>query len=56
MTAGQAHDRQIADALLDHLGPRTIALTDKAYDGGFADDLRQQMRPKTLPIAGEEGD
>lgn len=30
MTAGQAHDRQIADTLLDHLGPRTIVLRDKA--------------------------
>jgi len=32
LTAGQAHDGQIADTLLDHLGPRTIVLADKAYD------------------------
>ena len=32
LTAGQAHVGQIADALLDHLGPGTIVLADKAYD------------------------
>jgi transposase len=32
LTAGQTHDGQIADTLLDHLGPRTIVLADKAYD------------------------
>jgi transposase len=32
LTAGQVHDSQIADNLLDHLGPRTIVLADKAYD------------------------
>jgi transposase len=32
LTAGQTHDGQIADCLLDHLGPRTIVLADKAYD------------------------
>lgn len=37
MTAGQAHDGQAADALLDRLVPRTIVLGDKAYD---ADRLR----------------
>jgi transposase len=37
LTAGQAHDGQIAQRLLDHLGPRTIVLADKAYD---ADRLR----------------
>jgi transposase len=37
LTAGQAHDGQIADKLLDHLGPRTIVLADKAYD---ADRIR----------------
>ncbi|WP_411970574.1 MULTISPECIES: IS5 family transposase [Mesorhizobium] len=37
LTAGQAHDGQIADRLLDHLGPRTIVLADKAYD---ADRIR----------------
>ena len=37
LTAGQAHDGQIADKLLDRLGPRTIVLADKAYD---ADRIR----------------
>lgn len=37
LTAGQTHDGQIADTLLDHLGPRTIVLADKAYD---ADRIR----------------
>ncbi|CAM5387648.1 hypothetical protein SSCI18S_01810 [Sphingobium scionense] len=37
LTAGQAHDGQVADTLLDHLGPRTIVLADKAYD---ADRIR----------------
>ena len=37
LTAGHAHDGQIADKLLDHLGPRTIVLADKAYD---ADRIR----------------
>ena len=27
-----SHDGQIADALLDHLGPRTTVLADKACD------------------------
>jgi len=31
LTAGQAHDGQIADILLDNLGPHTV-LADKAYD------------------------
>jgi len=38
LTGGQAHDGQIADTLLDHLGPRTIVLADKAYD---ADRIRE---------------
>ncbi len=29
----QAHGSQIADVLLDHLGPHTIVLADKADDG-----------------------
>lgn len=29
---GQTHDGQIADTLLNHLGPRTIVLAVKAYD------------------------
>ncbi|CAH0354777.1 IS5 family transposase IS427 [Sphingobium sp. CECT 9361] len=32
LTAGQAHDGQVAETLLDHLGPCTIVLADKAYD------------------------
>lgn len=30
LTAGQTHDGQIVDRLLDHLRPRTIVLADKA--------------------------
>ena len=41
MTAGQAHDGQIAEALLDHLGPQTIVLADKAYD---ADRIRSMIK------------
>jgi transposase len=37
LTAGQTHDGQIADQLLNHLGPHTIVLADKAYD---ADRIR----------------
>jgi len=37
LSAGQTHDGQIADRLLDRLGPRTIVLADKAYD---ADRIR----------------
>jgi transposase len=37
LTAGQAHDGQIANELLNHLGPHTIVLADKAYD---ADRIR----------------
>ena len=40
-TAGQAHDGQIADTLLDHLVPRTIVLADKAYD---ADRIRELIQ------------
>ena len=43
MTAGQAHDGQIADTLLDHLGPRTIVLADKAYDADRIRDLIQEQ-------------
>ena len=32
LTARQTHDGQIADTLLDHLGPRTVVLADKTYD------------------------
>jgi transposase len=38
LTAVQAHDAQVADTLLNHLGPRTIVLADKAYD---ADRIRE---------------
>jgi len=41
LMAGQAHDGQIADTLLDHLGPRTIVLADKAYD---ADRIRELIQ------------
>jgi transposase len=37
LTAGQTHDGQIADQLLDRLAPRVIVLADKAYD---ADRIR----------------
>jgi transposase len=37
LTAGQAHDGQTANELLNHLGPHTIVLADKAYD---ADRIR----------------
>ena len=43
LTAGQAHDGQVADILLDHLGPRTIVLADKAYD---ADRIRELIQAK----------
>ena len=41
LTAGQTHDRQIADALLNHLGPRTVVLADKAYG---ADRIRAPIQ------------
>ncbi len=41
LTAGQTHDGQIADRLLDHLGPRTILLADKPYD---ADHIRELIQ------------
>jgi transposase len=37
----QAHDGQIADTLLNQLGPHTIVLADKAYD---ADRIRQLIQ------------
>jgi transposase len=40
-TTGQAHDGQIADTLLNQLGPHTIVLADKAYD---ADRIRQLIQ------------
>jgi transposase len=41
LTTGQAHDGQIADTLLNQLGPHTIVLADKAYD---ADRIRQLIQ------------
>ena len=41
LTAGQTHDGQIADTLLNHLGPHTIVLADKAYD---ADRIRELIQ------------
>jgi transposase len=43
LTAGQAHDGQIADTLLDHLGPHTIVLADKAYDADRVRELIQHQ-------------
>lgn len=43
LTAGQAHDGQIADRLLDHLGPRTIVLADKAQDADRIGELIQDQ-------------
>lgn len=43
LTARQAHDSQIADRLLDHLGPRTIVLADKAYDADRIRELIQEQ-------------
>jgi transposase len=43
LTAGQAHDGQIVDTLLDHLGPRTIVLADKAYDADRIRELIQEQ-------------
>ena len=37
------HDGQIADTLLDHLGPRTIVLADKAYDVDRIRELIQEQ-------------
>jgi transposase len=41
LTAEQTHDGQTADLLLNHLGPRTIVLADKAYD---ADRIRELIQ------------
>ena len=43
LTAGQSHDGQAADDLLDHVGTGTIVLADKAYD---ADRIRASLREK----------
>jgi len=49
LTAGQAHDGQIVDALLDHLGPRTIVLADKAYDADRIRELIQERGARPHP-------
>jgi len=41
LTAGQAQHGRVADTLLDHLGPRTIVLADKAYDAAIARQHRE---------------
>ena len=46
LIAGRAHDGQIADALLDHVGPRTFVLADKAYD---ADRIRELIPDQGAP-------
>lgn len=56
-TAGQTHDGQAADRLLNHLGPHTIALADKAYD---ADRIRELIKdqgttPNIPPRATDAG-
>ena len=43
LTAGQTHDGQTADDLLDHVGAGTIVLADKAYD---ADRIRASLSEK----------
>lgn len=42
LTAGQTHDGQIADRLLDHLGPRAIVPADKANDADRIHELIKQ--------------
>jgi transposase len=41
LTAGQTHDGEIADTLLNRLRPRTIVLAGKAYD---ADRIRELIQ------------
>ncbi len=50
LTAGQTHDGQVVDRLLDHLGLRTILLADKAYN---ADRIRELIQDQgaTLDIS-----
>ena len=49
MAAGQTHDRQIADTLLDHPGPRTIAPAEKAYDADRRAADRSRTRANIRP-------
>ena len=57
LTAGQMHDGQIVDRLLNHLGPRTIVLADKAYDADRIRDLIQQQgaTPNIPPKSNRSG-
>lgn len=43
LTAGQSHDAQAVDNLLDHVGAGTIVVADKAYD---ADRIRASLRER----------
>ncbi len=43
LTAGQSHDGQSADGLLDHVGTGAIVLADQAYD---AARVRSSLREK----------
>jgi transposase len=43
LTGGQAHDGKVTDKLLDHLGPRTIVLADKAYDADLIRSLIEEQ-------------
>lgn len=50
LTAGQTHDGQIADRLLDHLGARTIVLADNACDADRIPELiRNQGATPNIP-------
>lgn len=43
LPAGQTHDGQIGDTLLDHLGPHIILLADKAHDSDRIRELIQDQ-------------
>lgn len=45
-TAEQANDGQVAGTLLDHLGPHTIVLADKAYDAERIRKLIEDQGPR----------
>jgi transposase len=54
LTAGQTHDGQIADALLNHLGPRAIVLANKAYDADRIRELiQEQGATSNIPPKGQ---
>jgi len=46
LTAGQAHDGQISDTLLNNLDPCTIVLADKAYDADRSRELTRTREPR----------